>query len=222
MAGGITLLAAMLLLMPPLVAIPLHGAIQLASNGSRALIQRRHARFDIVWRSAVLLLPMGWVGIQVAQELPESAIRIAIGVFVLFATWAPQLLLLGTHPEEANSNRRFILLSGATGFLNVTIGATGPLIAPFFLNLGLTRQALVGTKAACQALGHLAKILIYGGVGFAFQDHLPLLAGGIAAAVVGTWTGSRMLEHVSERAFVILYKTVLTLISVRLVLAELL
>jgi len=44
MAGGITLLAAMLLWLPPLVVIPLHGVIQLASNGSRTWFQRRHAR----------------------------------------------------------------------------------------------------------------------------------------------------------------------------------
>ena len=222
MAGGITLLAAMLLLLPPLVAIPLHGVIQLASNGSRAWIQREHARFDIVWRNALLLLPMGFLGIQVAQALPEAAVRAAIGVFVLLATWAPGALLLGAHPEDANPRRRFLLLGGATGFLNVTIGATGPLIAPFFLNLGLSRQALVGTKAACQAMGHLAKIIVYGGVGFAFREHIPLLAGGIIAVVAGTWIGSRILDYVSERLFVLLYRSVLTLIALRLVLAELL
>jgi hypothetical protein len=40
MAGGMTLLAVMLLFLPPLAAIPLHGAIQLAANSSRTLIQR--------------------------------------------------------------------------------------------------------------------------------------------------------------------------------------
>ena len=222
MAGGITLLAAMLLLLPPLVAIPLHGVIQLASNGSRAWIQREHTRFEIVWRYALLLLPMGILGIQVAQALPEAAVRAAIGVFVLLATWAPGALLLGTHPEHANPRRRFFLLGGATGFLSVTIGATGPLIAPFFLNLGLTRQALVGTKAACQTMGHLAKIIVYGGVGFAFRDHIPLLVGGTVAVVAGTWIGSRILGQVSERLFVLLYKSVLTIIAIRLLLAELL
>ena len=42
MAGGITLLAIMLLYMEPLVAIPLHAVVQLVSNGSRSLIHRRH------------------------------------------------------------------------------------------------------------------------------------------------------------------------------------
>jgi len=216
MAGGITLLAVMLLFLPPLVAVPLHGVIQLASNGSRAFIQRQHAQTDIVWRYALLLLPMGYLGLRVAQAMPEDAVRATIGAFVLLATWAPRLLLLGYEGGPDPSHRRFLWLGGATGFLSVTIGATGPLIAPFFLRLGLTRQALVGTKAACQALGHLAKIIVYGGVGFAFGDHLPLLAGGTLAVMAGTWVGSRLLERVSEQAFVMLYKGVLTVIALRL------
>ena len=44
MAGGITLLSVMLLFYDPLVAIPLHGVVQLISNSSRAVIQRRHLR----------------------------------------------------------------------------------------------------------------------------------------------------------------------------------
>ena len=221
MAGGMTLLAAMLLFMPPLVVIPLHGVIQLASNGSRTIIQRSHTRWDIVGRYAVLLLPAGMLGIWIARGLPEGAIRLAIGVFVLLATWLPKALLLGTHPEESDTNRRFVTLGGVTGFLGVTIGATGPLIAPFFLNLGLSRQALVGTKAACQALAHLVKIAIYGGIGFAFIEHVPLLVGSVLAVVAGTWVGSQVLDRVSERLFVFLYKGVLTLLALRLVVNEL-
>jgi len=46
MAGGIALLGVLLVYLPPLVAIPLHGVIQLVSNGSRVIVQREHARFD--------------------------------------------------------------------------------------------------------------------------------------------------------------------------------
>ena len=48
LAGGMTLLGVMLLFYDPLVAIPLHGAIQLVSNGSRAWIQREHVERGIV------------------------------------------------------------------------------------------------------------------------------------------------------------------------------
>jgi uncharacterized membrane protein YfcA len=108
----------------------------------------------------------------------------------------------------------------AVGFLNTTVGATGPLIAPFFLDIGLSRQALVGTKAACQSLGHVAKLIVFGVAGFAYLAWLPLLALLSVMVVAGTWIGSHILDRVSERAFVIAYRVVLTLIALRLVLWE--
>ena len=220
MAGGITLLAVMLLFLEPLTAIPLHGVIQLMSNGSRTWIQRSHVERGIVWRYALPLLPMGILGLAVAESLPPAATRALIGVFVLLATWLPGALLLGTHPERIDPSRRFLTLGAVVGLVNMTVGATGPLIAPFFLNLGLSRQGLVGTKAACQTVGHMAKVLIFGFAGFAFLPYLPLLALLSGLVVVGTWIGSRLLDRVSEQTFVRLYKGVLTLIALRLVLAE--
>lgn len=72
MAGGMTLLAVMLIFLPPLQAIPLHGAIQLASNFSRTVIQREHARYDLLWRYGLPLLPMGALGLLVASRLHET------------------------------------------------------------------------------------------------------------------------------------------------------
>ncbi|MCH7869577.1 MAG: sulfite exporter TauE/SafE family protein [Myxococcales bacterium] len=220
MAGGITLLAVMLLFFDPLIAIPLHGVVQLVSNSSRVVIHRPHLRWDLIWRYGVLLLPMGFVGVEISQQLPPAFTKGLIGVFVLAATWAPKLLLLGAHPEDSDPKRRFLLLGGAVGVLNTTIGATGPLIAPFFLNLGLTRFALIGTKAGCQVLGHLAKLVIFGVVGFAYLEYAPLLVALCLSVVVGTLVGSKLLNRVNERWFVRLYKTVLTVIAIYLVVGE--
>jgi uncharacterized membrane protein YfcA len=220
MAGGITLLSVMLLFLDPLVAIPLHGAVQLVSNSSRTVIQRRYVERGILLRYAALLLPMSFLGVEFAQLLPASLTRTLIGVFVIAATWAPGLVLLGAHPERAEPTRRFLTLGAVAGFLNPTIGATGPLIAPFFLNLGLDRRALVGTKAACQAAGHLMKLVAFGVAGFAFAAWLVPLVILSGMVVAGTWLGSRILDHVSELWFTRLYRTVLTLIAVRLILKE--
>jgi len=220
MAGGIILLSFMLLFMDPLVAIPVHGLVQLASNGSRTFIQRAHVDWSIAWRYGLLLLPLGWAGIQIAYRLPPDLSKLLIGVFVLAATWRPGWLMLGTHPEESSPHLRFVALGGGIGFLGVLIGATGPLIAPFFLNLGLARQAIVGTKAACQALGHTAKIVLFGVAGFAYGAYawpIVLMSGMVVA---GTWTGSRVLERVDERLFTILFKSALTLVALRLILWE--
>jgi uncharacterized protein len=221
MAGGMTLLAVMLLFLPPLAAIPLHGAIQLASNFSRTVIQREHARYDLLWRYGLPLLPMGALGLAVARHIPERAIEAAIGAFVLAATWRPAWLALGAH-AGASTNVRFTALGCAAGFLNVTIGATGPLVAPFFLNLGLARQAVIGTQAGVQALGHVVKIALYAGFGFAFREHALLLALASTCAIAGTWVGSQLLERISEAWFTRLYKSVLTLLALQLVIGAVL
>ena len=220
MAGGIVLLSVMLLFLDPLVAIPLHGVIQLASNSSRTVIQRKHVRWPIIGSYCVLLLPASIVGLQIAEALPPSFARALIGLFVLVATWVPSLLLLGSHPERTDPHRRFLLLGGAVGMVHMTIGAAGPLIAPFFLNLGLSRQSIIGTKAASQALGHVVKILVFGFAGFAFAEHALTLALLCAMVVAGTWLGSQVLEYVSERWFTRIFKTVLTVVALRLIVWE--
>ena len=53
-------------------------------------------------------------------------------------------------------------------------------------------------------------------------EFILLLALLCAMVVMGTWAGSQILHRVNERAFTILYKTVLTVIAVRLVVAEVL
>jgi uncharacterized membrane protein YfcA len=222
MAGGLILLSVMLLFFDPLVAIPLHGVIQLVSNGSRTLVQRAHVRWSIIGSISVLLLPMSIVGLHIARALSPPVARLLIGGFVLIATWAPALLLLGSHPERSEPRRRFLLLGGVVGVVNMTVGAAGSLVAPFFLNLGLSRQAIIGTKAASQALGHLVKIAVFGFAGFAYPEYAPLLALLCAIVVAGTWIGSRLLEYVSDLWFTRLYKTTLTLVALRLVIGEIL
>jgi uncharacterized membrane protein YfcA len=74
----------------------------------------------------------------------------------------------------------------------------------------------VGTKAACQAIGHAVKIGLFGAAGFAFAEHAPLLALGSLCAIAGTWVGSRLLDRLSEEGFLWLYRSVLTALALRL------
>src|SRR5690606_26105617 len=92
LAGGMLLLAALLHWLDPLVAIPVHGIVQLVSNASRAWLQRTHVRWDAVWRFAWPLLPAGAAGLWLLRAIPPDGGRLAIGAFVLLATWAPRLL----------------------------------------------------------------------------------------------------------------------------------
>jgi uncharacterized membrane protein YfcA len=220
MAGGITLLALMLLWLDPLVAIPIHAAVQLVSNASRVAAQRRHVRWPLVASFAAPLLPMALVGVSLARAMPARGLELVIGLFVLVATWRPAWLALGARRSASSPGRRLLVVGSVVGLLSPTIGATGPLDAPFFLRLGLDRVQLIGTKAACATAQHVAKILAFGAVGFAYRDWLLPLAALSATAVAGTWLGTRLLERVREEDFRALYTGVLTVIALRLASGE--
>ena len=217
MAGGILLLAVMLLFMAPIDAIAIHALVQLASNASRTAIHARAVRLDLLLPFSICVLPLGFVTLPFAQAIPAGALRLGIGVFVLVATWHSRWLLLGLDPARVSERPRFALLGAVTGALGPIVGATGPFIAPFFLGIGLDRFELIGTKAACQAMTHLAKMFVFSVAGFAFLDHLALLVGMSGSVVVGTWLGTRVLHRIDDARFVVLYKLTLSGVALRLV-----
>lgn len=217
MAGGIMLLAVMLLFLEPALAIPVHAIVQLISNGSRVVIHAKEIRRDLFWPFALLLLPAGALTVPLAQTLPADGLRFAIGCFVILATWRKRWLLLGFDPARVPVGPRFALVGAGAGALGPLVGATGPFIAPFFLGIGLDRFELIGTKAACQAAGHLAKIILFGFAGFGFIAFGPLMLGMAAATILGTWLGTRLLQQLDDERFTQLYKLTLTAVALRLV-----
>jgi uncharacterized membrane protein YfcA len=163
---------------------------------------------------------MALVGVMLARALPTRGIELAIGVFVLVATWRPGWLAHGARGDATSPGRTLFFVGSMVGLLSPTIGATGPLDAPFFLRLGLDRFQLIGTKAACATAQHVAKIAAFGVVGFAYSEWLLPLCALSATAVAGTWLGTRLLARVREEDFRALYQGVLTVVALRLAYGE--
>lgn len=214
--GGLVLLVILLQFMEPTDAIPVHGAIQVASNATRAWALRPFVKWGIVVRHGLLLVPGGLVGLEVAQSLPRRAARALIGVFALVATWRPGLL--APRLGQGFPERGFLVLGAIHGAINMPLGATGPMIAPFFRAALDDRRTVVGTLAAAQVTGHLVKVVLFGLAGFAFGDFAVAVGVGAVGVSVGTLVGTRALERVSERVFAWLFRGAVTLVAVPLVL----
>lgn len=221
MAGGIMLLAVMLLFLEPAIAIPIHALVQLTSNSSRAVIHRKEVRRDLLYPFALLLLPAGWLTLPLVEIAPADTLRLAIGAFTIVATWRKEWLLLRFDPERVGTRARFALVGGGAGALGPILGATGPFIAPFFLGVGLTRTELIGTKAACQACTHVAKMILFGIAGFGFLEYGALMAAMALCVIAGTALGTRVLHRLDDARFTQLYKGALTLVALRLIWAGL-
>ena len=107
----------------------------------------------------------------------------------------------------------FAQAQGASG----QAGATGPLLAPFFLRDDFEKENVIATKAACQFWLHLLKIPAFLTLGFNYLEHAPLLVCLIVAVIVGTYGGKRILESVPPRWFVIAFQVVLSTIAIYLI-----
>jgi uncharacterized protein len=210
MAGGMLLLAVMLLKLEPAVAIPVHGIVQLVSNGSRAYFLRSYVRWPAVWRFAWPLLPGGALGIWLLGYVPASGSRIAIGAFVLASTWLKSFFAIG---KGAGAERALPVGGALVGFFSTLVGATGPLLAPFILALELGAQSTIATMAACQIFQHTAKVLLFGLRGFDLGGYvLPCLLLSLCA-IAGSAIGTRLLDKLPEQAFRLVVKLTLTALA---------
>jgi uncharacterized protein len=212
MAGGMLLLAVMLLRLEPTIAIPVHGIVQLVSNGSRAFFLRKSARWGAVWRFAWPLLPGGALGIWLLAYVPASGSRVAIAVFVLASTWLRSFFSIG---KGAAAERALPIGGVLVGFFSTLVGATGPLLAPFVLALELGSQGTIATMASCQIFQHASKVLLFGLQGFDLGGYLLPCLGLSVCAIAGSGIGTRLLDHFPEKVFKISVKVLLTALALQ-------
>lgn len=212
MGGGITLLGVMTAALPAPWVVPLHGVAQLSSNFTRTIALLPH----VVWKVfAIYSVPLV-VGVAGATALWSgdklTYFRPAIGVFLL-------LLLLWRRfsPKLRNPPMwSYAVLGVVVGFAGVWVGATGPMLAPFFLRDDFEKEQVIATKAACQSLMHLLKVPAFLYLGFDFLAHLPLLGFLVAAVIFGTLFGRRVLAKISKETFKTLFEALLMIIAVYL------
>lgn len=208
--GGVVLLAVMTLFLPVAAVIPLHGVIQAGSNAGRTALTWRSIRWPVVGLFSAGGVVGAAAGSRILVDLPGGWMELALGAFILWSCWGPA-------PDLRRGSRaRLVLGGGATSLTTLFVGATGPLVAALLRSLALDRRSHVGTFSACMVLQHGFKLVVYGGLGFAFGPYLPFLAGMIVAGLAGTYFGRMALEQLSDRGFHQALTLLLTLLALRL------
>jgi uncharacterized membrane protein YfcA len=150
-------------------------------------------------------------GAKIFVSLPVTMLQGILGAFILVVTWMPRLGRIGAE------RTRFLALGFATTFLGMFVSATGTLLAPLVAGSAPNRHAQVATFGALMTIAHIAKLAAFGFLGFAIGRFIPLMAAMIATGALGNWIGERALDHVSERGFKVVFRSILTLLGVRLV-----
>lgn len=209
LGGGVIMLAAMASLMPPAAVIPLHGVIQLGSNAGRALILRHAVDRKVLAWFALGALVGAALGGSVVITLPPGVLELILGLFILYSVWGPSFRQLRI------ADRGFALVGVATTFVTMFVGGTGPLVAAFVNPDRFGKEATVATHGACMTIQHGFKVAVFIALGFAFAPWLVLLALMIAAGFLGTLAGRAVLLELPEKTFRCVFRTVLTLLALR-------
>ena len=93
--------------------------------------------------------------------------------------------------------------------MGILVGAIDPLLAVFFLREDLSKEEVVANKSTMQLMCHLTKVPAFIFLGFAFSEHLGLIACFTVAAVLGTRLGVYLLARIETRYFFLLMKIAL-------------
>ena len=210
MGGGILLIAVMPGLVPAAAILPLHAAVQLASNVSRATFGWRDIDPGIIPAFLVGAVVGAWLGSGVYQSLDMRWLPALIGLLILLFTWVPL-------PRVRGDGQWSLALLGfyQTG-LGMVAGATGPVGAAVLLRRNTDRDWLVVNTAVYMSLNHAIRLAAFLVIGFSFARWWELLGAMIVAGVFGSWVGTRLRGFVPQLNFQRLFRWMVTLLALRL------
>lgn len=197
MAGGIVLIGVLLALLPVQTAMIVHGVTQLSSNVWRALMWRRHVRWDIaaVYSCGSLLALALW---SIAQYVPDKAVAfLLLGVTPFTMRFAPP----NWRPNPESRPQCVAYGFGCTGLILLT-GVAGPMLDTFFLGGSLGRREIMATKSICQVLGHTVKLVYFAALVSQPGVIDPLMAAlAIGASMLGTMLAKPVVERLSDKVY---------------------
>ncbi len=211
LGGGVLLLGVMAAVFPPAVLIPIHGAVLLGTNCGRSIILWRHLQKQFLPLFVAGAVVGAIIGGRIVVALPTAILQVALGLFILYACWAPNLLT-----ARAYSHTKFFLMGLIGTLLGMFIGSSGTLIAPYVAAACPDRRQYVATHTVFMTLIHGLKVVVFGALGFSLGTYLPLIIAMIATAFLGNIFGRAVLNRLPEQVFRRIFPVVLTLLALRL------
>lgn len=213
LGGGTIILAGLLLVYPPEIAIPLHSFTQLSANSLRVGLFYKTVNWRVVVYYSALMIPAAWLGAWIFDLINSSWIKLMVGSFILISIFP-----LPFKPQGEPKKRTFMILGAVSGFLAVFIGAVGPFITPFFNRLKLSRTGNISTKNAGQAILQASKIIAFWGatsIDFGpLQDNILIM---VVGTLVGVGISIPVARKISDEKFDLMINIMLGLIAIKVI-----
>jgi uncharacterized protein len=154
------------------------------------------------WRLALALLVPAIFGIVVGTvvlgAIDPVYIRLGIGAIVVFSAL---LLVRDFKLPGANTRWGALVAGSASGALTTSTGLAAPPIVLLMASRGLPKHEFRGTSVLYFLPMSIAGLVVLAIRGLVEAPEVPLGLALVPAAIVGKAIGTRLLEHVPEKAF---------------------
>lgn len=209
--GGMLLIAIMPSFLPAAVIIPIHGIVQLASNSSRVALSLN----QVAWH----LLPPFLIGSAIGLglfttlllNLTIDYIPLAIGSYILLNLW------IKPFSDTMKRFENFYLIGALQTGLSLIVGATGPLTQNILLKKLQDKDQIIATGAIFMSISHLAKIIVFGLIGFQFGEYFSTLILMSFGAILGSYIGSKARKKVDNQVYIRMIKYLLSLLAIKMI-----
>lgn len=214
--GGMLLISIMPIFLTAGAIIPVHGATQLASNSSRMVFSLKDVKWELLPRFLLGSLLGILVFSVVLTNIPTTYVPIAIGVYMLLNLWSPDFSRLIKRYEN------YYLIGFLQTGLGLIVGAPGPIAMSVLTKDLNNKDQIIATASMFMTITHLAKIPVFGLIGFSLIEHSSLLVVMIAGSILGSYVGTKMRLSVNNEKLITAIKILLTLMAIRMIAASLL
>lgn len=157
----------------------------------------------INWKVTLYYVPSAVIGAVLSawvfSSLKLQWLQIVVGLFLISSIF--QYRFGKKERSFTMSLKGFIPLGFFVAFFSTLIGATGPVLNPFYLNYGIEKESMIATKTMNSFFVGLVQITSYTALG---SLHGKLWIYGIVlglGASAGNWIGKTMLKRFSNKTF---------------------
>lgn len=186
---------------------------------SRLIIFWKYINWKVCLYYAPAAIVGAWMGAWIFQNFKIEWLQIVVGLFLISTIWQYKF---GKKEKSFEVQLWFFIPLGfIISILGTIIGALGPILNPFYLNLGLSKEELIATKTANSFLMGLSQIGGYAFFGSLYEQYwLYGMALGIGA-IIGNLIGKRFLSRIKNRTFRILMIALMVVSGILLIYGQL-
>ena len=180
---------------------PVLTTVMLCGHPQRLFLYWKYIDWRIIWWYLPGAIIGAIMGAIVYTRVQIEWLPVLLAVFLIISTFS-------YTPKEDTTEKAFevypwyFLPSGFIfAFISGLIGSAGSLLNPLYINYGLLKEDLIGTKSAHLLVVHVVKIITYAIYGA--LNHTILVYGLLMglAAFPGNWLGQKILTQISEYNF---------------------